>query len=62
MRVNVEKVLERDQKLSEMEYRAGELQCKINLKNEPGPSQNKQMLFDYFAILFSWHWQSLNLI
>lgn len=41
MKVNVEKVLERDQKLSELDDRAGELQCDIVRLNELGTSENK---------------------
>lgn len=41
MKVNVEKVLERDQKLSELDDRAGELLCDIVRLNELGTSENK---------------------
>lgn len=41
MKVNVEKVLERDQKLSELDDRTGELQCDIVRLNELGTSENK---------------------
>lgn len=42
MRVNIEKVLERDQKLSELDDRTGELLCNIVRLNELGTSENKK--------------------